>query len=86
MTMLTPTTGIGGDFPERSEEEETGKKLGRGIMADSKSNESEAALVRVHVQKLVDAGVKPDDIAVITPYNAQVSTTVVPLPSASCKM
>lgn len=32
----------------------------------------EALLVRRHVQNLVNAGVKPEDIAVITPYNAQV--------------
>jgi len=62
----------GGDFPEKSEEEEVGKKAGKGIMVESKSNEMEAALVKQHVQNLVDAGVKPEDIAVITPYNAQV--------------
>ena len=32
----------------------------------------EAALVKFHVKNLVDAGVKPEDIAIITPYNAQV--------------
>jgi DNA polymerase alpha-associated DNA helicase A len=63
----------GGDFPENSEVDETGKKVGKGLMADSKSNYSEALLVRNQVRKLVDAGVKPEDIAVITPYNAQVS-------------
>jgi DNA polymerase alpha-associated DNA helicase A len=63
----------GGDFPEKSEEEEVDKKAGRGMMGESKSNEMEAALVKQHVQSLVDAGVKPDDIAVITPYNAQVT-------------
>jgi DNA polymerase alpha-associated DNA helicase A len=62
----------GGDFPEKSEEEEVGKKAGKGMMGESKSNEMEAALVKQHVQNLVDAGVKPEDIAVITPYNAQV--------------
>jgi DNA polymerase alpha-associated DNA helicase A len=63
----------GGDFPEKNEEEEVDKKAGKGMMGDSKSNEMEAALVRHHVQNLVDAGVQPSDIAVITPYNAQVS-------------
>jgi len=63
----------GGDFPEKSEEEDVGKKAGKGIMGESKSNEMEAVLVKQHVQILVDAGVKPEDIAVITPYNAQVS-------------
>ena len=32
----------------------------------------EALLVKNHVENLVDAGVKEEDIAVITPYNAQV--------------
>ncbi len=62
----------GGDFPEKSEEEGGDKKAGKGMMGESKSNEMEAALVKQHVQNLVDAGVKPEDIAVITPYNAQV--------------
>jgi hypothetical protein len=44
----------------------------KGVASESKSNEMEAALVRVHVGKLVDAGVRAEDIAVITPYNAQV--------------
>jgi DNA polymerase alpha-associated DNA helicase A len=39
----------------------------------------EAALVRQHVRSLVDAGVKPEDIAVVTPYNAQVSSKSLPL-------
>jgi DNA polymerase alpha-associated DNA helicase A len=62
----------GGDFPEKNEEEEVDKNVGKGMMGESKSNEMEAALVRQHVQNLVNAGVKPEDIAVITPYNAQV--------------
>lgn len=62
----------GGDFPEKSEEEGIDKKGGKGIMGESKSNEMEAVIVKRHVQSLVDAGVRPEDIAVITPYNAQV--------------
>lgn len=62
----------GGDFPEKAEEEEIGKKAGKGLMGDSKSNPMEAALVRLQVRKLVEAGVRPEDIAVVTPYNAQV--------------
>ena len=76
----------GGDFPEKNEEDDqqqpqqqqkgTTKKTSlRSLLGDSKSNEMEAALVKEHVQKLVDAGVKPEDIAVITPYNAQVRRT-----------
>lgn len=64
----------GGDFPEKSEEDdhETPKK-GRGSLhGESKSNDAEALLVGQHVRQLVDAGVRPEDIAVVTPYNAQV--------------
>lgn len=64
----------GGDYPEKNEDEDTGKKSSiRSLLGDSKSNEMEAALVKQHVRKLVDAGVKPEDIAIVTPYNAQVS-------------
>ncbi|KAH8815160.1 DNA helicase-like protein [Xylogone sp. PMI_703] len=64
----------GGDFPEKSEEEGIDKKPGKGIlMGESKSNEMEALLVKQHVQNFVDAGVKAEDIAVITPYNAQLA-------------
>ncbi|RYP65947.1 hypothetical protein DL769_006174 [Monosporascus sp. CRB-8-3] len=62
----------GGDYPEKNEEDETSKKGSlRSLLGDSKSNEMEAVLVKEHVRKLVDAGVKPEDIAVVTPYNAQ---------------
>jgi DNA polymerase alpha-associated DNA helicase A len=70
----------GGDFPEKNEEEDrdntTGPKKGKifSLHGESKSNEGEAALVRQHVRRLVAAGVKPEDIAVVTPYNAQVRT------------
>ncbi|KAK8874112.1 DNA helicase [Apiospora arundinis] len=64
----------GGDFPEKSEDEDTGRKSSvKSLLGDSKSNENEAALAKQHVQKLVDAGVKPEDIAVVTPYNAQLA-------------
>lgn len=58
----------GGDFPEKAESEDEVKSL---LGGESKSNEMEAALVRQHVGKLVAAGVRCEDIAVITPYNAQ---------------
>lgn len=62
----------GGDFPEKTEDEEI-KKGGKGMsLGDSKCNEAEAALVKQHVNSLVKAGVKAEDIAVVTPYNAQV--------------
>lgn len=63
----------GGDFPEKSEDEDADKTTKGAIMSDSKSNEMEAALVKMHVQGLVDAGVLPEDIAVVTPYNAQLA-------------
>lgn len=67
----------GGDFPEKNEDEQDAgstKKLTKSMLyGESKSNEMEAALVRQHVRGLVEAGVKPEDIAVVTPYNAQVS-------------
>lgn len=64
----------GGDFPEKSEEPEGEKKTTKSsLLGDSKSNEMEAALVKHHVMNLVDAGVHADDIAVLTPYNAQLS-------------
>lgn len=64
----------GGDYPEKNEQEDSGGKKSsvKSLLGDSKSNEMEAALVRQHVRKLVDAGVKHEDIAVVTPYNAQV--------------
>lgn len=66
----------GGDFPERPEDEEntdsntSSKAL---LMTDSKSNEMEAALVKLHVKNLIAAGVQAGDIAVVTPYNGQLA-------------
>jgi DNA polymerase alpha-associated DNA helicase A len=62
----------GGDFPEKTEDDAVSKGSKGMSLGDSKSNEAEAALVKMHVSKLIDAGVKADDIAVVTPYNAQV--------------
>ena len=64
----------GGDFPERTEDDDKDnpKKGKSSLYGDSKCNEMEAALVRQHVASLVEAGVRPEDIAVVTPYNAQV--------------
>lgn len=61
----------GGDFPENTEDTSTPKKS--VLLGDSKSNESEAAVIKLHLQKLVAAGVRDEDIAVITPYNAQLA-------------
>ena len=40
--------------------------------SDSKRNQGEAAVALAHAHRLVAAGVRPQDIGVITPYNAQV--------------
>lgn len=48
----------------------------------SKGNEGEAALVCLHVARLVAAGVTPSEIAVITPYNLQVELIRLNLKSA----
>ena len=61
----------GDSFPEKTEEEDDPKKV-KSLHGESKSNEMEAALVRQHVRALTEAGVRPEDIAVVTPYNAQV--------------
>ena len=64
----------GGDFPERTEDDGTEKQTSKGsLLGDSKSNEIEAALTGNYVKKLIDAGVHAEDIAVVTPYNAQLA-------------
>ncbi|KAL4894444.1 P-loop containing nucleoside triphosphate hydrolase protein [Aspergillus ambiguus] len=60
----------GGDFPEKTEDNEVGKEA---LLGESKSNEMEAMIVGKHVDALVQAGVRPEDIAVITPYNGQLA-------------
>lgn len=66
----------GGDFPERPEYEENTDSITNNralLMTDSKSNEMEAALVKMHVKKLIAAGVQAAEIAVVTPYNGQLA-------------
>lgn len=60
----------GGDFPEKAEDEISKKGA---LLGDSKSNEMEAMVVARHVDNLIDAGIRPDSIAVITPYNGQLA-------------
>ena len=62
----------GGDFPEKTEETDVGSKK-EALLGESKSNDMEALVVARHVANLVDAGVRPEDIAVITPYNGQLA-------------
>ncbi|KUL91924.1 hypothetical protein ZTR_01435 [Talaromyces verruculosus] len=61
----------GGDFPEKAEDEDSTIK--GGLLSESKSNEMEARIAIRHVEGLINAGVRPEDIAVVTPYNAQVA-------------
>ncbi|KAI7277517.1 DNA helicase [Hortaea werneckii] len=49
------------------------KKASSLLLSESKVNENEAALVSHHVRNLIGSGVKPEDIAVITPYNGQLA-------------
>ena len=65
----------GGDFPERVEDVGggEGRKTKSMLLGDSKSNEMEAAVVKMHVKSLIEAGVRAEDIAVVTPYNAQLA-------------
>ena len=70
----------GGDFPESTAADNTtanadgdSKPTRSSLLNDSKSNPMEAALAVRHVTALIDAGVAESDIAVITPYNAQLS-------------
>ena len=61
----------GGQFPEKTEEDDIMKK--GSLLSESKSNDMEGAIAVRHVDNLVKAGVKPGDIAVVTPYNSQVA-------------
>ena len=72
----------GGDFPEldilhnEDDPASSSSSLNKAALlqdATSKSNPSEVLVVMKHVAALVDAGVKGNDIAVVTPYSAQVS-------------
>lgn len=63
----------GGDFPEKTEDQTDGPVKKSVLLGDSKSNEMEAAVVSMHVKNLIDAGVRDEDIAVVTPYNAQLA-------------
>ena len=61
----------GGDFPEKTEDSEIGKK--EALLGESKSNDMEALVVARHVGNLIESKLKPEDIAVITPYNGQLA-------------
>ncbi|KAG9655986.1 DNA helicase, partial [Aureobasidium melanogenum] len=62
----------GGEFHEKTDDDDEPKSKS-SLLGESKSNELETAIVKKHVQSLVDAGVKAEDIAVVTPYNGQLA-------------
>jgi superfamily I DNA and/or RNA helicase len=81
--LLIDTAGcnVEEDQPEEPNEEsggggggEKGRKSARRLagLSESKSNRGEAQLVAAHLAQLVAAGVREEEVAVITPYNAQV--------------
>ncbi|EIW79810.1 P-loop containing nucleoside triphosphate hydrolase protein [Coniophora puteana RWD-64-598 SS2] len=64
----------GCEFYERLEGSgDNDTKGGGGAEEGSKCNENEAGVVKRWVERLVEAGVLPSQIAVITPYQAQVT-------------
>ncbi|KAJ4522224.1 hypothetical protein HRR83_003812 [Exophiala dermatitidis] len=63
----------GGDFSEKTEDDSGGQVHKSVLLGDSKSNETEAAVAAMHVTHLIEAGVKEEDIAIVTPYNAQLA-------------
>ena len=67
----------GGDFLEKADDDDSDgtekKKSKSSLLGDSKSNEMEALLATRHVVRLLDAGVRAEDIAIVTPYNGQLS-------------
>lgn len=58
----------GGDFPEKTQDDSAPT-----ASTGSKFNDMEALVVLQHVKSLVEAGVGPENIGIISPYSAQVS-------------
>ncbi|KZV87777.1 P-loop containing nucleoside triphosphate hydrolase protein [Exidia glandulosa HHB12029] len=63
----------GCEYFERLEGDADGGSGGKGVEEGSRCNENEAVVVKMWVEKLVEAGVLPSQIAIITPYQAQVT-------------
>jgi len=61
--LMIDTSGC--DFEESAEAE-----------GESKYNHGEAVLVKKHVERLLDSGIKEKDIGIITPYNGQVKLLI----------
>lgn len=69
----------GGDFPEAPTPPSDGSGGPAALVATSHSNPLEAALAANHVHALVRAGVRDSEIAVLTPYTAQLALLVASL-------
>lgn len=72
--LLLDSAGCDMAEEEAGEEEEEKRRRRRRVMekGGSRRNVGEAEVVCAHVKALMAVGVKEEDIAVITPYNAQV--------------
>jgi DNA polymerase alpha-associated DNA helicase A len=58
---------------ERAEDSDSDSSVRRTVDGESKSNENEATIVMSFISQLGEAGVQKENIAVISPYNAQVA-------------
>ena len=58
---------------ERAEDSDSDSSIRRTVDGESKSNENEAMIVMSFISQLVEAGLQKENIAVISPYNAQVA-------------
>ncbi|KAL0486493.1 hypothetical protein AKO1_012023 [Acrasis kona] len=70
--MMIDTARCGMEENDYNKEDELNKDDDRARAEESKSNDHEARLVVQHVKNLLNAGISERDIAVITPYSAQV--------------
>lgn len=66
--LLLDTAGCG--LEEDADDDESSKS--NPLLKMSKSNEGEAVVVAKHIRGLLGAGLKEDEVAIITPYNKQV--------------
>ena len=72
----------GGEFREGVEDAPDAPTK-KSLLGDSKCNPMEVLLVKAHVQALVQSGLRARDIAVITPYNAQLALLAAALPQSA---
>lgn len=69
--LLIDTAGCG--LEEDTDDGDEGSTTSP-LLKMSKSNEGEARVVAKHIRALLTAGLKQDEVAIITPYNKQVQT------------